>query len=523
MLSCLLLVSCRCNAAALAASLECFTSILQEQQLRLLALPLLSLWEHTSLYVAHNRSSTVLARTMRVRSLAALGLMPQAAAVLQGLMQGGNLPGVVLGPPQPLLGVSSPVAAPAGTGHHHSGGKGHAAADGKDSKGDKEAAAAGAQADGDSRSQLYHADKWPKDPANAGFLQHVAEAVLDPAIAAAYGSWLCGHLTLARAAFLAAAGAAVDCWVDGKPSALAAAFKAGPPSPVDPVAAASAAAAASAEAAAAAAGPAAATPGAKGGKPPVGAAGAAGAAAAAGKAAAAAAAATPPPAARTPAEHKLLAAAVQLLQGVVTTSCPASGMSAAVLGLSWADQGAPTEVKPAATGKGAAGKAGSGSHGSTGKSSHSPSKGGKGSSQKHGKGSTKGAAALQQQQEPPGGADAAAAERRAAAAAERRAAAAAELLAAQHQQLLVEALLQLASVQSAQWQPLQALPVCLAACEAVRYVACSSGGSLVWLDSPLDSSQAELKGALQPGSGTWLAARWQVRSQSSHVHVYVDV
>jgi hypothetical protein len=183
-------------------------------------------------------------------------------------------------------------------------------------------------------------------------------------------------------------------------------------------------------------------------------------------------------------------------------------MSAAVLGLPWADQGTPAELKPAATGKGAAGKAASGSHGSTGKASHSPSKGGKGSPNKHGKGSTKGAAAQQQQQEQ-GGAEAAAAER--------RAAAAAELLAAQHQQLLVEALLQLASVQSSRWQPLLALPVCLAACEAVRYVVGSRGGSVVWLDSPLDSSQAEVKAALQPGSGTWLAARWRVRPWSFQV------
>jgi hypothetical protein len=177
-------------------------------------------------------------------------------------------------------------------------------------------------------------------------------------------------------------------------------------------------------------------------------------------------------------------------------------MSAAVLGLPWADQGAPAEAKPAAVVRGAAGKAGNGSHGSAGKAGHSPSKGGKGSPQKHGKGSTKGTAAQQQQQEPPGGADAAAAER--------RAAAAAELDAAQHQQLLVEALLQLASVQLLRWQPLLALPVCLAACEAIRHVVGSSCGSLVWLDSPLDGSQAEMKAALQPGSGTWLAARWQV-------------
>lgn len=498
---------CRCNAAALASSLECLTSILQEQQLHLQTLPLLTLWEHTSLHVAHNRASTVLARITRVRVLAALGLMPQAATVLHSLMQGSNLPGIVLVPSQPLLGAGD-SSATTGAGHHTKG-KGHAA-EGKDSssKESKEAAtAAGVDAlkGLDSRPVLYHADKWAQDPANAAFLQLVADAVLDPAVVTAYGPWLCGHFILARAAFLAAAGGVVDCWVDGKPSALAAAARAGPPPPVDPSTAASSAEASNEPAVPPATGPAA-----KGAKPAAGSTSgaAAGAGAAGGKAAAAAAsAAAPPPPARTPAEFKLLDAAVQLLQGLVSVSCPASGMSAAVLGIPWADQGAPVEHAKAkiAAGKGAAGKdkTSSGSHGSTAKKGHGATKGGKGSPQKHGKGDKAGAAAQQQPPEQQDGAEAAAAER--------RAAAAAELLAAQHQYLLIEALLQLAAVQAARWMPLQALPVCLAACEAIKHAAGSSGGSLVWVDSPLDSSQAEAKGALLPGSSTWLAARWQVR------------
>jgi hypothetical protein len=77
--------------------------------------------------------------------------------------------------------------------------------------------------------------------------------------------------------------------------------------------------------------------------------------------------------------------------------------------------------------------------------------------------------------------------------------------------------LQLAAVQAEGWLPLQALPVCLAACEAVKNAAGSSAGvSFAWTtESVLDGCQAESKAALQPSSSTWLAARTQVGRYSA--------
>lgn len=499
----------RCNAAQLASSLESLCPILQEQQLHLLSLPLLSLWEHTSLFVTHDRPSTVLARITRTKALSALGLMPQAAAVLQGLMHGANLPGLVLGPPQPVLGANGLAVdlqgADADIGGK-AGGKGSshapAAGEGKDGKEGKESAGGEGGSHADSRPVLYHADKWPSDPANAGFLQYVAEGSLDPAVLAAYGPWLCGHTTLARCAFLAAAGGAVDCWCgSSKPAALAAAVKAGPPPALPPAELAAPSSEAVSTTGAAAAG------GKGGAKAAAGS--AVGGKAAEGKAAAAATPSAPPPAARTLTEHKLLAAAARLLQGVVATSCPASGMSAAALGLPWADDGSAAEQGKAPAGKtatkAAPGKDKTGGHSSTAKGGHGAAKAGKGGA-KGKAGAHKGAAGHQQQSDQQAGADTAAAER--------QAAAAAELAAAQHQQLLVAALLQLAAVQAQGWLPLQALPVCLAACEAVKHAAGSSAGvSFAWItESVLDGCQADSKAALQPSSSTWLAARTQVRA-----------
>lgn len=517
---------CRCNAAALASSLECLSSILQEQQLHLLSLPLLSLWEHTSLYITHDRASTVLARVTRVRALAALGLMPQVAAVLQCLLDGTNLPGLVLAAPQPLLAANGlavglgAAAAAAGKGGQAQGSKQGTPA-GAEGDGKEAPAGAATEGDGDAadgRVRLFHADKWPRDPANTAFLQHVADVKLEQAVAETYGPWLCGHLTLARASFLAAAGGALDFWVVGKPSVLAAAVHAGPPPPVDPS---TAPADSTVEAGATTAGVPAArpvTPSSKdAGKAP-----AAGAAAAAGKAAAAAAAAAATAGStfvsgRTPgeAELKLLAAAARLVQSVVTTSCAAAGLSGAVLGIHWADEGAPAvpgSKHPG--GKGGAGKdkttGGGHSGASTARGAHATGKGGtKGGTAtqgkgKHGSSPTKGSTGHQQQQEHAAGADSANEER--------KAAAGAELLAAQHQQLLVTALLQLAATQCLRLLPLQALPVCVAACEAVKHgLSCSDVGGLVCMDSPLDSSQAEVKALLQPGASIWLAARCQVR------------
>lgn len=514
---------CRCNAAALTSSLECLSGILQEQQLHLLTLPLLALWEHTSLYVTHDRASTVLARITRVKALAALGLMSQAAAVLKGLMQGAHLPGLVLGPSQPVLGgdgVAAGLAKPASSG--------------KDATAESAAATAadGDGADSAGRQHLYRADKPPSHPSNAAFLQFVAEAVVQPAVVGALGPWLCGHLNMARAAFLAAAGGVVDCWLHSKPSAVAAAVKAGPPAM--PVAA-TGAAAGSVETAA----PAVPSPPAKGGKQAAAVAGAqaatsastaAGGKATAGIAAAAATGSAGGSAASMPqvgaGKLKLLAAAASLLQGVVTVSCSAAGMSAHDLGIPWAasgnnsSQGASDVHSKAPAAKGAHhGTAGKDKSSTAKSSSHSPGKGGKaGGAQKHsnkaGGSKTSTGAQQPQQQQNEHDADAAAAER--------RAAAAAELLVAQHQQLLIQALLQLAAVQAARWLPLQALPLCLAASDAVKHVmgsssssssggACSGLSSWAQTDSTcLDSRQAESKAALQPSSSTWLASRWQV-------------
>jgi hypothetical protein len=217
-------------------------------------------------------------------------------------------------------------------------------------------------------------------------------------------------------------------------------------------------------------------------------------------------------------ELKLLASAAQLLQGVVGASCAAAGLSGAVLGLPWVEEGASSSKgsTAAATTKG---KGSTGSHGSTGGSStakstgaHSPSKGGKAGTQEHGKGGAAAATSKGRQGQQP--------EQQCeehTAAEEQRAAAAAELLAAQHQQLLVEALLQLVRVLSAQWLPLPALSVCLAACEAIKHaISCAGIQVIAWGDSSCDSRQARLKASLQPNSSTWLAARLQVRRSQDH-------
>lgn len=475
---------CRCDAADVASSLECLSLVLQEQQLHLLMLPLLAVWEHTTLYITHDRAATVLARITRVKALAALGLMPQAASILQTLMQGAHLPGLLLGPTQPLLdqnGLAVDLAQNRPKGHA---GESKGAASGA-------AAAAGALDDADDgRRQLYCAGQWCSHPSNTDFLQFVAEGTLDAAVVQAYGPWLCGHLDLARAAFLTAAGAAVKCWVSSRPSQVAADVMAGPPQPAaadgEPnscLPTASSAASASTAAAPAAQTSAAATT--KGGKSVSAAAAAAAASAAQAGAAVTQKASTGAiqhaPGASPPsdAERKLLGAAAHLLQGVIVASCSASGTSAASLGLPWAEQG-PPDNSTAAPAKAATTKDKPG-HGSStaAKGTQKQGKGGRA----HAQGSAGG-----QQHEAQGADDAAAADI--------RAAAAAETLAAQHQQLLVDALLQLVAVQAARWLPLQALPVCLAACEAVKQAASAT-------------SMTEAKSALQPSSSAWLAARLQ--------------
>lgn len=504
----LLCYTCRCNAAALASSLQCLSGVLHEQQLHLLLLPLLALWEHTTLYITHDKDATVLARITRVRALVSLGLVPQAATVLECLVQGAHLPGLLLEAPQPILGSNGLACATETAAAAAAGAKGKEAGAGA-------AAGGGADAPGDagSRQHLYHADQWPSHPCNAAFLQYVQETVLDPAVCQAYGPWLCGQITIARAAFLAAAGSAVNCWITGKPSDVVAAVKSGPPAAA-PVAADAAAVGSSTAAsgppiAGTAAGGAAAAGAAKGGKASGTAAAATGpqGAKAAATAAAGTASHTAPGIIPGAAELKLLSAAVQMLQGVVTASCAAAGMSAAALGLPWADQGLP-DAKPVA-GKAAGGKdkdkAGSGSHGTTAKG-HSPSKGSKGGAHKTGKPS-KGSTSSQQPHDQQ-------ADSSDSAAADRRAAAAAELLVAQHQHLLVEALQELSRVQAARWLPLQALPVCLATCEAIKHAAASSSSSageqLPDGGESFLARLAEEKAALQPAASAWLAARLQV-------------
>ncbi|WIA10725.1 hypothetical protein OEZ85_010899 [Tetradesmus obliquus] len=136
----------RCNAPDLLSSLESLTHILIQQHISLPALPLLALWEHVALHATHNTPSLVLARVMRVKALSQLALLAEAGIVLRGLLQGSNLPGVLLQGPQPILGPDGvgPIQQSAEAGSK--GSTGSSAADAAEVSG---AAAA------------FYASKWP--------------------------------------------------------------------------------------------------------------------------------------------------------------------------------------------------------------------------------------------------------------------------------------------------------------------------------------------------------------------------
>jgi hypothetical protein len=210
----------------------------------------------------------------------------------------------------------------------------------------------------------------------------------------AYGPWLCGQVTIARAAWLAAAGSVPNCWKSGSYPAEAA----GSSSSSNSTDGKAGGASSHATTAAAAAG--------KGG-----------AAAATGESA----------------ESNVLEKAAQLLHGVIKTSRIALGLPA-VAGCSWDDDAGEVGAAAAGTGTGAKSTSSSGSKGSQSKGSggkQAKGHGAKGSKgDKHGHGAAAAAAA---------------------AAANAAAAGAAsegvdQLLQAQQQQLLVEGLMQLAEV-----------------------------------------------------------------------------
>lgn len=204
-------VPCRCNAPDLLLCLETLAAILLEHHLCLQLLPLISLWEHLALHVVHRTSSVLLARITRVKALAQLGLLAEAGVVLQSIMQGRNLPGALLHGPQPLLGPDGADIALQ---------EGHSTTAAVPNS--KAAAAADAPAAGNAAGRPhFDSSKWPGHASNAAFLESMCTSTLQPCIAEAYGSWICGQLVLARAAWLAAAGGVANCWRATDPASLA--------------------------------------------------------------------------------------------------------------------------------------------------------------------------------------------------------------------------------------------------------------------------------------------------------------
>lgn len=190
---------CRCNAPDLLSALETLADTLLEHDLNLQALPLLALWEHLALHVMHQTTSVLLARIQRVKALSRLGLLAEAATILQGLMLGTNLPGHLMPGPQPVDGSDggSQGAVTGGNAAH--------------SKGQHASTAASTPAPAGAGLCL-DASKGPGHATNAAVLEFVAETALQPSIAAAYGPWVCGQLTLARASWLSAVGGTANCW-----------------------------------------------------------------------------------------------------------------------------------------------------------------------------------------------------------------------------------------------------------------------------------------------------------------------
>lgn len=191
---------CTCAMPDALSGLETLAGCLLEGGLLLEALPLVSVWEHVALHVAGQVQATTLARLARARALVALGLLAEAAVVLERLMSGGGLP--------------------------------HPAAPGM-------ACAAAAADEGAPLQQLqaapaarFHASQPPGHESNRACLQRISEGVLPmERLAVLYGPWAAAQLVQVRAAFLAAAGAVPYCWDSGRAAATqpAAAAAAGVP------------------------------------------------------------------------------------------------------------------------------------------------------------------------------------------------------------------------------------------------------------------------------------------------------
>lgn len=193
----------------LAAGLEAVAGALLDQGLPLEALPVVCLWEHVGRHVTRQLAATVAARCARARALCALGLLGDAARVLWGLMAGADLPeegspfARVLLPPPPAHGGGGAAA-------HTASGKGGGGAHGK-------GGAAAAQPDAAAALMAkgpfaYDAAAWPGAACNKRARDAIATAPLAPAVAAAYGPWLCAAVDRARAAWLLAAGGERNAW-----------------------------------------------------------------------------------------------------------------------------------------------------------------------------------------------------------------------------------------------------------------------------------------------------------------------
>jgi hypothetical protein len=149
-------------------------------------------------------TGTVYCRLLRVQALSALGMLPQAVAVIEGLMEGRNLPDSQAGMGEQALVVGADKEegqAPAKAG----GAKGGAVA--------AASAAAAATASQQHAAAGYQADKWPTDAANLPILERIVGRSVTRTVQALYSPWLMGLMTMARAGVvLAAVGSYPCCW-----------------------------------------------------------------------------------------------------------------------------------------------------------------------------------------------------------------------------------------------------------------------------------------------------------------------
>jgi hypothetical protein len=167
-------LSCRCNALDLRSALGTMCSTLLEADLALPLLPMTVLWEHLASHVVPRTDAAVLARVVRVRALCSLGILAPAADILVALIKGRGLPGALFPALKPLSEMYDRVQRP-----------------------------------------RYDASRWPSHADNAACIAFICDAELPSGVADVYGPWLSGQVVLARAKWLAAAGAEPDCWQCG--------------------------------------------------------------------------------------------------------------------------------------------------------------------------------------------------------------------------------------------------------------------------------------------------------------------